>query len=202
MVKNLPANAGDVRGMGSIPRLGRSPGGGHGHPLQYSCWRVSWTEEPGGLWSTGLRRAGHDWETWHAHINEKLFWVDSLHPRPGCLWSPNGRERIGVLPKGLLWGRVMLGGEEPGKENRSESAWSPQVEPRWGEGTWGLRVSFSHKSPSKPNICLWFPTCGKRGRKGRGEEPQKMTQRKKTVPRALCDFREPTLLPALSQIQL
>ena len=35
--KNLPANAGDIRGMGLIPGLGRSPGGGHGNPLQYSC---------------------------------------------------------------------------------------------------------------------------------------------------------------------
>ena len=35
-VKNLPANAGDVRDVGSIPGLGRSPGGGHGNPLQYS----------------------------------------------------------------------------------------------------------------------------------------------------------------------
>ena len=34
MVKNSPANAGD---MGSIPGFGRSPGGGHGNPLQYSC---------------------------------------------------------------------------------------------------------------------------------------------------------------------
>ena len=36
MVKNPPANAGD-RDTGSIPGLGRSPGGGHGNPLQYSC---------------------------------------------------------------------------------------------------------------------------------------------------------------------
>ena len=36
MVKNPPANAGDVRGVGSIPGLGRSAGGGHGNPLQYS----------------------------------------------------------------------------------------------------------------------------------------------------------------------
>ena len=36
MIKNLPANAGDIRDAGSIPRLGRSPGGGHGNPLQYS----------------------------------------------------------------------------------------------------------------------------------------------------------------------
>ena len=36
MVKNPPANA-DARDAGSIPGLGRSPGGGHGSPLQYSC---------------------------------------------------------------------------------------------------------------------------------------------------------------------
>ena len=37
VVKNLPANAGVVRHTGSIPGLGRSPGEGHGNPLQYSC---------------------------------------------------------------------------------------------------------------------------------------------------------------------
>ena len=37
VVKNLPANPGNVRDVGSIPGSGRSPGGGHGNPLQYSC---------------------------------------------------------------------------------------------------------------------------------------------------------------------
>ena len=37
VVKNLPANAGDIRDRGSIPRSGRSPGGRYGKPLQYSC---------------------------------------------------------------------------------------------------------------------------------------------------------------------
>ena len=37
VVKNQPGNAGDIRDMGSIPGSGRSPGGGHGNPLQYSC---------------------------------------------------------------------------------------------------------------------------------------------------------------------
>ena len=37
VVKNLPANAGDVRGAGLIPGLGRFPGGGHSNPHQYSC---------------------------------------------------------------------------------------------------------------------------------------------------------------------
>ena len=37
VVKNLPANAGEVRDIGSFPGSGRSPGGGNGNPLQYSC---------------------------------------------------------------------------------------------------------------------------------------------------------------------
>ena len=37
VVKNLPANAGDVRDMGLIPGLGKSCGEGNGNPLQYSC---------------------------------------------------------------------------------------------------------------------------------------------------------------------
>ena len=38
MVKSPPASAGDTGDMGLIPGLGRSPGRGHGDPLQYSCW--------------------------------------------------------------------------------------------------------------------------------------------------------------------
>ena len=37
VVKNLPASAEDIRDVGSIPGSGRSPGGGHGNSLQYSC---------------------------------------------------------------------------------------------------------------------------------------------------------------------
>ena len=36
-VKNPPVNVGDIRDTGSIPGLGRSPGGSYGSPLQYSC---------------------------------------------------------------------------------------------------------------------------------------------------------------------
>ena len=39
VVKNSPDNAGDIRDSGSIPELGRAPGGGHGSPLQYSLPR-------------------------------------------------------------------------------------------------------------------------------------------------------------------
>ena len=38
VVKNPVANAGDIRDVGSMPGLARSPGEGHGNALQYSCW--------------------------------------------------------------------------------------------------------------------------------------------------------------------
>ena len=47
-VKNPPANAGDSRDTDLIPELGRSPGGGNGNPVQYSCWEIPWTEELAG----------------------------------------------------------------------------------------------------------------------------------------------------------
>ena len=45
VVKNLPADAGVVRDVGSIPGPGRFSGGGHDNPLQYSCLENPWTEE-------------------------------------------------------------------------------------------------------------------------------------------------------------
>ena len=60
MVKNLPANGGDTGDMGSIPGLGRSPGGGHGNPLQYSCLKNLMDR---GAWQAmvhGVTRVGHN----------------------------------------------------------------------------------------------------------------------------------------------
>ena len=48
VVKNPPANAGDIRDASSVSGSGRSPGGGHGNSLQHSCLvNPQWTEEPG-----------------------------------------------------------------------------------------------------------------------------------------------------------
>ena len=46
VVKNLPANPGDV---GLSPGSGRSPGEGNGNHSSILAWEISWTEEPGGL---------------------------------------------------------------------------------------------------------------------------------------------------------
>jgi len=60
LVKNLPVNTGDIRDMGLIPEFGRSPGRGHGNPLQYTC-----LENPiyRGAWQATVHRSqrvGHD----------------------------------------------------------------------------------------------------------------------------------------------
>ena len=61
MVKNTPANTRDTGDPGLIPGLGRSPGEGSGNPLQYSgLGSPQWTEEPGGLESTGSQRVRHN----------------------------------------------------------------------------------------------------------------------------------------------
>ena len=95
--KESACNVGDLR---SIPGFGRSPGGGHGNSLQYSClenphghrsyspwghkqldrierlitaqhcihaWRISWTGQPGRLWSIGLQRVNMTEATQHGH---------------------------------------------------------------------------------------------------------------------------------------
>ena len=75
MVKNLPANAGDV---GLIAGSGRSPGVGNGSPLQYSGRKIPWTEEPGGglcsPWSCKeADMTGQLSTTTRTHICEKLL---------------------------------------------------------------------------------------------------------------------------------
>ena len=60
VVKNPSTKARDVRNMGSVLGSGRSPGGGNGHLLQYSCLENPSTEEPGGLQSMGSQRVRHD----------------------------------------------------------------------------------------------------------------------------------------------
>ena len=66
VVKNLPANAGDAGDKGSIPGSGRSPGGGHGNPLEYTAWKIPRTEETGEPQSRESQGVRHDLATEHA----------------------------------------------------------------------------------------------------------------------------------------
>ena len=88
MVKNPPANAGDTGDTGSIPGLGRSPGGGNGNPLQYSCLenpmdRRAW-------WATfhgDHKRVGHDLTTKQQRQHLYLLYFLHLELPPSTLLS-------------------------------------------------------------------------------------------------------------------
>ena len=76
VVKNPPANAGDGTDVGLIPGSGRSPGGGHGNPLQYSC-----LENPmdRGAWGATVHRVSQSWmqlkrlSIWHTGEGSTSF---------------------------------------------------------------------------------------------------------------------------------
>ena len=60
MAKNLPANAGDARDVGSIPGSGSSPRRGNGNPLQYSCLENSMD---GAAWQATVHRVAKEMDT-------------------------------------------------------------------------------------------------------------------------------------------
>ena len=70
VVTNLPAEAGDAGDAGSIPGLGRCPGGGHGNPLQHSAWRIPVDR---GAWQAKVHRVAKSWTrlkqlSTHTHV--------------------------------------------------------------------------------------------------------------------------------------
>ena len=64
VVKTPPANAGDIRDRDSIPASGRSPRGGHGNPLQYSCLKNPMDR---GDWQATVCRAAKSWTRLKRH---------------------------------------------------------------------------------------------------------------------------------------
>ena len=70
MLKNTPANVRDTRDAGSLPGLGRSPGGGHGNPLQYSCLENSMDRGARRATVHGVAESDRAEVTEQAHIHE------------------------------------------------------------------------------------------------------------------------------------
>ena len=68
MVKNLPANAGGARDMGSIPGPGRSSEAGNGNPIQYSCLENSMDRGP---WQATVYGVAKSWTqlSMHMHVH-------------------------------------------------------------------------------------------------------------------------------------
>ena len=76
------------------------PGEGNGTPLWYSCRKVPWTENPGGLQSMGSLRVGHDWVTsltFHFHALEKEM---ATHSSILAWRIPGTEESSGLLSMG------------------------------------------------------------------------------------------------------
>ena len=103
VVKNLPANAGDARDVGSTPESGRSPGGGNGNPLQYSCLKNLMDR---GVWSAtvhGVAKSQTRLST--AQQQTTLIMQQTLGQLPGQeqgrvethFWFPHGALRRGNL---------------------------------------------------------------------------------------------------------
>ena len=97
-MKNLPANAGDIRDIGSIPGSGRSAGVGSGSPLQYSClenpmnggvWRgmVHGAKSPTRLSNFPFTFDFHTLEKEMATHSSVLAWRIPGTGEPGGLWS-------------------------------------------------------------------------------------------------------------------
>ena len=75
VVKNPPANAGNMRDVGSIPGLGRSSGGGHSNPLQYSCLENPMDRE---AWKAVVHRVTKSWTRlkWHSSSSSSSWGKD------------------------------------------------------------------------------------------------------------------------------
>ena len=73
MVKNPPANAGDIRDTASIPGSGRSPGEGNGNPLQYAC--LGNPMDKGAWWATVHGVAKESDKTWQLNNNNNILFL-------------------------------------------------------------------------------------------------------------------------------
>ena len=75
VIKTSPANAGDARDVGSIPGSGRSPGGGRGNPLQYSC-----LENPmdSGAWWATVHGVMKSWTRLGTHTHRQWYMSGAL----------------------------------------------------------------------------------------------------------------------------
>ena len=90
LIKNAPANAGDSRDAGSIPELGRYPGGGLGHPLQYSCLENLMDRR---AWWSMVHRVANSWTrlkrlSTYSSCNEKntyIFFTNIIRIHSLCL---------------------------------------------------------------------------------------------------------------------
>ena len=97
VVKNSPANAGDIRDVGSLPGSGRSPGGGHDSSLQYSCLenpmdRGAWQATVHGVAKSQLKRLS---TRTYTHLSPRMLgtyiYVSNIFIRYWWKWGAIGQ---------------------------------------------------------------------------------------------------------------
>ena len=90
MTENPSANSGDIRDVGLILGLGRSPGGGHGNPLQYSCLEKPMDRAACRLQSMGLQESGMTGSDLAiTHAKEVLGQGDEIEKEKGIIFLPS-----------------------------------------------------------------------------------------------------------------
>ena len=120
VVKNLPANSGDVRVVGLIPGFGRSPGGGHGNPLQYSC--LENLMDRGAWWAIVHRFAQSrtwlsDWACTHSKECEVISPCGfDLHSPGHLMWRADSCEKTLMLEN-------IEGGRRMGRQRMEMVGW-------------------------------------------------------------------------------
>ena len=153
MVKNLSANAGDIRDMNSIPGLGRSPRGGHGNLLQYSCLENPMDK---GAWWAAVQgvtksRTWLRWLTTHTHTHILyVYMMESQRDRKGAL-TASWFHMLG------FGGHIRF----PNKKLEAESILTG--EKQYGKlSMWGWQGTANHSVKRTPEriLCLlkdWIP---------------------------------------------
>ena len=133
VVKNPPANAGDRRDSGLIPGLGRSLGGGHGDPLQYSC-----LENPmgRGAWQAVIHRVAKTWT-----------WLKELSTHAWQRWTLCSDHRLSALVWLKPWALNRNAEESQRHSHWARVPWAPPTPPT--QPFWAIRKSRLHSLCSR-----------------------------------------------------
>ena len=158
-VKNSPANAGDLRDAGLIPGSGRSPGEGHGNPLQYSC-----LENPTdrGAWQVAVYRVAQSWTRLKRHSMQAHHHPRNKEEDPFSAVARPGEER-GNVPS--LWEDTTLPSGSPSLRRKVNAAQGLKRLSHRLLGSWEVGSTLSH-SP-----CGWAKAKGSWGSHLEGASP-------------------------------
>ena len=118
------ASACNVGDLGSIPGSGRSSGEGNDNPLQYSCLKIPWMEEPGRLQSMGSQTVGHDWAT------SLSVWNNIKCANQSIIGIPEGQEREKGI-KNVFEGTFAANFSNPKKEIDTQVQEAQRIPTRW-----------------------------------------------------------------------